>query len=175
MSDYEERMKTADGIRTRIAEIDRDFTAATHWGSWVAEASGERKGLVIRLKKEHGIDVPHNHEMKVLRTPSEPEHVAADGSIRKDHYGMGRQPWDDIVDVGWGPAFAAGNALKYVRRHAAKNGADDLTKGRWYYNQLNRLCDGDHRGSMKAVQVLNDLDGLLTSEERSLLQDGLEA
>src|SRR4051812_22769312 len=65
--------------------------------------------------------------------PDEPEHVAKDGSIRKQHYGPDRQPIDDIEDAGWGPAFCAGNALKYVRRAANKNGADDLKKGRWYY------------------------------------------
>lgn len=47
---------------------------------------------------------------------TERTHAGADGTVRQDHYGAGRQPWDDIVDAGWGPAFAAGNVLKYLRR-----------------------------------------------------------
>lgn len=68
----------------------------------------------------------------------EPELTASDGTVRKQHYGSGRQPWDDIVAAGWGPHFAAGNVLKYIRRASAKNGADDVKKARWYYEQLMR-------------------------------------
>lgn len=92
----------------------------------------------------------------------EPEHIAADGTIRKDHYGAGRQPWDDIVDAGWGAQFAAGNALKYVRRYMAKNGEDDLEKGRWYFARLKEL-------SQKESTILRDLLKILTPEEVELL------
>lgn len=48
-----------------------------------------------------------------------------DSSERKDHYGTGRQPWDDIVEAGWSPEFAAANVLKYLRR-PDKLPAEDL-------------------------------------------------
>lgn len=115
---------------------------------------------------------------------TEPEHVAADGTVRKDHYGAGRQPWDDIVDEAWAPEFAAGNALKYVRRHKAKNGEDDLAKGRWYYERLVAMAKGTgslpSRGEAwlpKAIQsrsitVLKRLQAMLTDEERDALRKG---
>lgn len=59
---------------------------------------------------------------------SEPERP--DG--RKAHYGVGRQPLDDIVDQGWGPAFCAGNILKYLRRD--KQVEDSRAKAKWYWN-----------------------------------------
>lgn len=111
---------------------------------------------------------------------SEPEHVGADGTVRKNHYGAGRQPWDEIVDLGWGPEFAAGNALKYVKRHAAKNGDDDLAKGRWYYARLVEMMKGT--GSLPAdkvlrtvaqsrsVFILQQLKKKITEAERALLR-----
>lgn len=113
---------------------------------------------------------------------TEPEHVGADGTVRKSHYGAGRQPWDDIVDEGWGPEFAAGNALKYVRRHRAKNGEDDLEKGRWYYARLIEMTRGagalPTRGAAwmakmmqsRAISVAKRLQEMLTDEERDLLR-----
>ena len=98
----------------------------------------------------------------------EPGHVADDGSVRKDHYGPGRQPWDDIVDAGWGPAFAAGNALKYVRRAAAKNGEDDLAKGRWYYNEMIKRIAGEVNGPW--TMAFDVLEELLARDERKLLR-----
>ena len=97
----------------------------------------------------------------------EPEHIAEDGTVRKSHYGAGRQPWDIIVALGWGAVFAAGNALKYVRRYTAKNGADDIEKGRWYYARLTELAlDTDN---MLAKVVKATLDHELTVEEHALL------
>ena len=96
---------------------------------------------------------------------SEPEITGIDGTTRKAHYGAGRQPWDDIKDLGWGAEFAAGNALKYVRRHKAKNGADDLAKGRWYFAELTKLA----LAKARATQVLHELLGAITPEERKLL------
>jgi hypothetical protein len=112
----------------------------------------------------------------------EPEFRAPDGSVRKLHYGTGRQPWDDIKEVGWAAEFAAGNALKYVRRYQAKNGGDDLAKGRWYFDQLNRLgVDGNHGNAMahdkveqqRVIKIMNKLESMLTPEELRLLQEGL--
>lgn len=90
----------------------------------------------------------------------------AAGFERKAHYGSGRQPIDDIEDAGWGAAFCAGNALKYVRRHAAKNGADDLEKFRWYYQ---RLAVSAEAGT-PAFYVLQQLNTLLTAEELRFVQ-----
>jgi Protein of unknwon function (DUF3310) len=130
-----------------------------------------------------GIVVAHQHEVTVeIRylgipyisgaTALEPEFTASDGTTRKVHYGTGKQPWDTILERGWGPAFAAGNALKYVRRHAAKNGADDLEKGRWYYRELAKLAaaeraDVPHEAS--ALLVLTRLYDELTPAELRLL------
>lgn len=96
---------------------------------------------------------------------AEPEITGIDGTVRKAHYGAGRQPWDDIKLLGWAPEFAAGNALKYVRRHAAKNGDDDLAKGRWYFAELVKLSFSKAR----ATQVLGELLREITAEERKLL------
>ena len=107
---------------------------------------------------------------------------------RAAHYGAGRQPWDDILDAGWGPAFAAGNALKYVRRAAAKNGEDDINKARWYYHELLELAATaraqqkllEEQTGMKlvvsspAIEAHCRLDAMLASEERAALQEGLE-
>ncbi len=71
----------------------------------------------------------------------EPEITAADGTVRKAHYGAGKQPWDIIVETGWGAQFAAGNVLKYVRRAAAKNGDDDIAKARRYFKRLVEMAE----------------------------------
>lgn len=54
---------TADAKVARIAAIDRMFEEATGWGSWMADASGERYCLVMRLAKYDDIIVPHRYEM----------------------------------------------------------------------------------------------------------------
>ena len=36
----------AEEIKARVAAIDRMFEEATGWGSWMSEASAERRGLV---------------------------------------------------------------------------------------------------------------------------------
>jgi hypothetical protein len=100
---------------------------------------------------------------------TEPEHVADDGSLRKDHYGSGRQPWDDIVDAGWGPAFAAGNILKYIRRAANKGGPDDVAKGCWYYNEMIKRAAGEVNGPWTIA--FTELEDILTPIERVILRD----
>lgn len=106
---------------------------------------------------------------------------------RAAHYGDGIQPWDHIKAVGWGPQFAAGNALKYVRRYKNKNGEDDLQKGRWYYHELVEMVakvdahtPATPQGAIghlaHAPSVLGTLELLLTQDERALLRraDGQE-
>lgn len=57
-----------------------------------------------------------------------------DSEPRKAHYGDGEQPWDVIVRLGWGPAFAASNVIKYLRR--TKNPEHSLESARWYADRL---------------------------------------
>jgi len=66
-------------------------------------------------------------------------HLEKDGTIRQDHYGAGRQPWDDIKDAGWAPHFAAANVLKYLRR--TKDLEHSLQSARWYWTELNKMAD----------------------------------
>lgn len=87
-------------------------------------------------------------------------HVAIDGTVRQNHYGAGRQPFDDIKDAGWAPQFAAGNVLKYLRRN--KQPEHSLESARWYYNELSKLADRDR----EARKVLLQLDRELTGAER---------
>ncbi len=63
-----------------------------------------------------------------------------DNAERQSHYGAGRQPWDNIVEVGWGPAFAAGNVLKYLCRD--KEPEHSLASARWYWRQLIDRSEG---------------------------------
>lgn len=86
-----------------------------------------------------------------------------DGTVRKAHYGDGRQPWDDIRDAGWAPAFAAGCVLRYLRR--AKDREHSIESARWYWERLNALCATEH-GDPVAVLKLH---AMLTPEERDLI------
>lgn len=109
--------------------------------------------------------------------PDEPEIKAPDGTVRKAHYGTGKQPWDIIVEQGWGAAFAAGNVLKYVRRAALKHGEDDIAKARWYWARIWELAEAaaqhaphEHAFPGRPGYVLNQLRGLLTDSELALLR-----
>ena len=86
-------------------------------------------------------------------------HQADDGTTRQSYYGAGRQPWDDIKDQGWGPAFAAGNVLKYLRRPSKCEPEKDLEKARWYFDELRK------RIAIDGAEVYAQLINLLTSEE----------
>lgn len=63
-----------------------------------------------------------------------------DSEPRKAHYGDGVQPWDVILASGWGPGFAAGNVLKYLRR--TKNPEHSAESASWYYDRLVEGCAG---------------------------------
>lgn len=116
---------------------------------------------------------------RILVVAEEAERIAPDGTVRKVHYGAGRQPWDDVVDAGFGPVFAACNVLKYVRRAAAKNGADDLKKARWYFERLTFFRDeedtsdydaaSDPRRELSAQSCRRWLARQLSDEEFALL------
>ena len=62
-----------------------------------------------------------------------------DTSERKEWYGDGEQPWDAIVRAGWGPEFAAGNIVKYLRR--TKDREHSLQSAQWYWQRLHELAD----------------------------------
>jgi hypothetical protein len=93
----------------------------------------------------------------------------ADGTLRQAHYGSGRQPWDDIVVAGWGPAFAASSILKYLRR--TKDPEHSITSARWYYAQLEAMADAQRAmGGGNAIDVINRLRSLLTEEEMARIK-----
>lgn len=93
---------------------------------------------------------------------TEPEIVGIDGTVRKAHYGEGKQPWDVMKELGWAEDFAAANVLKYIMRHAAKNGQDDLDKARWYWDRL---------GESKFGQVLRDTLRRVLGEDINYVTD----
>jgi hypothetical protein len=98
---------------------------------------------------------------------------------RQAHYGQGRQAWDDILDEGWAPEFAAGNILKYLRR--TKEPEHSLESARWYYARLTEMMRGEllpatitkasagRRHVGRAAAVLVRLGELLTDDEKARL------
>ncbi len=49
---------TLEGAKARIAEIDKLFSEAKHWGSWMVECANEREALADRW------GLPHNHQAR---------------------------------------------------------------------------------------------------------------
>ena len=96
------------------------------------------------------------------------------GDGRKVHYGSGEQPWDVIVASGWGPAFAAGNVVKYLRRNKAPE--HSLESARWYYARLYEGAAGDvpNWTNPEAIKIwegaIGRLEMVLTNEEIILLR-----
>lgn len=101
-------------------------------------------------------------------------------SSRKNWYGDGRQPWDDIVDQGWAADFCAANILKYLRR--SKDPEHSLESAKWYYARLVEMSRGQllpadakekRYGPQIAIgranAVLIGLQGLLTLDEKERL------
>lgn len=87
-----------------------------------------------------------------------------DEAPRKHWYGDGEQPWDSIVRLGWGPAFAAANVLKYVRR--VKDPDHSLESARWYYARLyERAAKLDDPGPRPPLRY--DPAGLERLQERT--------
>lgn len=90
-----------------------------------------------------------------------------DGTLRRAHYGSGKQPWDIIVELGWGPEFAAGNVLKYLRR--MKDEGHSLDSARWYWARLHEMAERGTHNKAGAMNCLDDLSRILTDEEFSRL------
>lgn len=99
---------------------------------------------------------------------NEPEHTASDGTTRKTHYGAGRQPWDDIKELGWAPEFAASNVLKYLRR--TKDPLHSRSSARWYFHELQVLAaDLAYPWRARAGLAHSRLLATLTEGELALL------
>ena len=102
-----------------------------------------------------------------------PIHKAEDGTLRKSRYGAGRQPWDDIKDAGWGPAFAAGNVLKNLRR--SKEPEHSLESAKWYWARLNEEAAKEPWGVHAPHpwrDALVDLRGILHQGELYKIEGG---
>lgn len=108
--------------------------------------------------------------MSEEKTPLAPVREGqGDAEPRKAHYGAaGAQPWDLILAAGWGPAFAAANVLKYLRR--TKNPEHSAESAAWYYDRLVEGCAG--KLGAKAVNSIEEwqnafdrLELMLTTEE----------
>lgn len=165
------RVELDDGKYTAIRLVGGGTRWLRHGEPWqAAEDSWCHAHAINSL-----IDKLHDTEALLGQANKRLQGDAAAVGARAAHYGDGVQPWDHIVASGWGPAFAAGNALKYVRRHAAKNGEDDLKKGRWYYHELIGMAASEHEADVPVGQgvasgALARLELLLVQDERALLR-----
>lgn len=92
-----------------------------------------------------------------------------DQSGRQDYFGEGRQPWDEIVDVGFGPQFAAGSILKYIRRTKGER-EKDIAKAAWYWARLIELSE-DRVNETAARDALQWLNARLTLAEVEVIHD----
>lgn len=126
------------------------------------------------------ITVPEKHVRRspliTLATSTstiEPEFTSTDGTVRKQHYttdSEGNQPWDVITKVGWGPGFAAGNVLKYLRRN--KDVEDSHKKARWYWQELHKLGRSDvPKDRVEGTLALCKLVHILTDDEIVMLKE----
>ena len=105
-------------------------------------------------------------------SPLAPVRDPGEAVPRKAHYGQGIQPYDIIVAEGWGPAFAAANVVKYIRR--TKSPEHSLESARWYYARLYEGASGpiESRGDWESA--LSRLELLLTKDEVVRLRTGAE-
>lgn len=89
----------------------------------------------------------------------------ADGTIRKAHYGPGKQPWDVTLEEGWGPPAAAFCVLRYLRRDKAVE--HSLESARWYWDRLseNSKTDGGFLGPNPWTVAFVRLSSILTDGE----------
>lgn len=95
-----------------------------------------------------------------------------DGTVRKAHYGEGKQPWDTMVEMGIGAEFAAGSIIKYLRR--SKDPEHSKESARWYYVRLRAMIDNIATSTLteyeakqlsKVAAVFNKLIAALTDDE----------
>lgn len=112
---------------------------------------------------------PWNKRDKVIIPNADEAAPRDDGTIRKAHYGEGKQPWDSIKDLGWGPHFAASNVIKYLRR--SKDAEHSLASAKWYWNVLQSMMEADTTPSNSPINVWFQLTKELTVEELLRLRD----
>lgn len=65
LSKNESKLPSLEEIKKRIGEIDKTFEEATSWGSWMNEASCERRDLVAKAAR-HGMKLKPRYELKNL-------------------------------------------------------------------------------------------------------------
>lgn len=101
-------------------------------------------------------------------TPVRHALVGVDGTARKPWYGEGRQPWDDMKEIGWAQDFAAASIFMYLRR--TKDPEQSIESARWYWVELEKLSlDRDYPWHPRANIVIGQLMRLLTVEEKRRL------
>lgn len=93
--------------------------------------------------------------MPIAKNRDEP---GQDGTVRKAHYGAGKQPWDTMVEKGWAVHFAAGTVLRYLRRD--KEPEHSLESARWYFARLREMSEPVYMALIKE----------LTADELKLLK-----
>lgn len=90
-----------------------------------------------------------------------------DAYPRKAHYGpKGKQHWDDMLANGWGPHFAGGCILRYLRRDKAVEHSRESAA--WYYDRLFDGVAGELPGPSAPrdwTAVLVRIEAVLTTEE----------
>lgn len=84
---------------------------------------------------------------------------------RKPWYGAGKQPWDTIKALGWAPAFAAANVVKYLRR--TKDPEHSLESAQWYHERIREMAN-----SPAGEEIYHQLLQELNAEEWARLTGG---
>lgn len=102
--------------------------------------------------------------MNEERTFADRAEPGEDGTVRKSHYGEGRQPIDDMYDEGWAVGFMAGSILRYLRR--TKDTVHSLESARRYNSWLSALAKRGDEDAKRAIERLSDI---LTPDEVSRL------
>lgn len=158
-----------------LAAIAEHFNTPCPWGGDVAELPW-RTPAVIPEPSQSEMDHVHHGQDQAAETSPLASGLApvregqGDKEPRKAHYGSGEQPWDTIVFAGWGPEFAAGNILKYLRRTKAPE--HSLESARWY---AQRLVEGAYGGkntvemAAKWESAMHLVLNKLSDEERERL------
>lgn len=93
-----------------------------------------------------------------------------DGSIRRAHYGEGKQPWDTAVERGWAAKAAALMVIKYLRRDKGTP-EKDLRDARWYFDRLVRMVSNKGAGE-EDFRTMTQLNDELTEDELARLEHG---
>lgn len=109
----------------------------------------------------------------------EPEFTSADGTVRKSHYGSGKQPWDIMVEMNIGFEYALACMLKYIRRDSSMKGVDreaDLKKAVWYSQRVHEVIkaiDLREPEARRKMALYQELWSRLSHEERFSLNMGM--